>query len=146
MMDTVYAQALRDLARAADGAGALAEPQVRVAVDNPLCGDRVTMDLTLADGRVAALAHKVRGCMLCEAAAAAIGRHALGAAPSRLRAVADGMRAMIRSGAPPPGDWQELAAFTPVHEIKSRHECVLLPFDALSQALDKASRALDPQS
>ena len=143
MTEGVYAQALRDLARAADGAGTLAEPQVRVAVDNPLCGDRVTIDLTLANGRIAALAHKVRGCMLCEAAAATIGRHALGASPSRLRAVADGMQAMIRNGAPAPADWQELAAFTPVQEIKSRHECVLLPFEALSQALDRASRGHD---
>lgn len=138
MMERVYAQALRDLARAADGAGTLAEPQVRVAVDNPLCGDRVTLDLTLADGRVAALAHKVRGCLLCEAAAAAIGRHAPEAAPSQLRDVARGVQAMIRDGAPVPEDWQELAAFTPVHQIKSRHECVLLPFAALTQALDKA--------
>ena len=30
--------------------------------------------------------------------------------------------------------WPELAAFAPVHAHKSRHECVLLPFEALYQA------------
>jgi NifU-like protein involved in Fe-S cluster formation len=33
--------------------------------------------------------------------------------------------------------WPELAAFTPVHAHKSRHDCVLLPFEALAQALDE---------
>jgi nitrogen fixation protein NifU and related proteins len=34
--------------------------------------------------------------------------------------------------------WPELAAFEPVHRHKSRHDCVLLPFDALTQALEQA--------
>jgi nitrogen fixation protein NifU and related proteins len=33
--------------------------------------------------------------------------------------------------------WPELAAFAPVHAHKSRHECVLLPFEALIRALDQ---------
>jgi nitrogen fixation NifU-like protein len=33
--------------------------------------------------------------------------------------------------------WPELAAFAPVHAHKSRHDCVLLPFAALTQALDQ---------
>jgi hypothetical protein len=33
--------------------------------------------------------------------------------------------------------WPELAAFVPVHAHKSRHECVLLPFEALIRTLDR---------
>jgi hypothetical protein len=36
--------------------------------------------------------------------------------------------------------WPELAAFAPVHAHKSRHECVLLPFEALIRALDQVER------
>ena len=38
-------------------------------------------------------------------------------------------------------DWPELAMFAPVSAIRSRHECVLLPFRTLSQALGGADRS-----
>lgn len=49
-------------------------PTETATVDNPLCGDRVTIDVKLAGGKLAAIGHQVRGCLLCEAAAATIAR------------------------------------------------------------------------
>ena len=56
MQDDLYHQAILDLARQATGHGRLETPQASVRVDNPLCGDRVTLDLDMADGRVGAFA------------------------------------------------------------------------------------------
>lgn len=135
MSDALYHERLVALARAAHGAGRLAHPQAVATVDNPMCGDRVTIELSMDGGRVSALAHKVRGCLLCEASASLIGAHAPDATPDTLRAMADGMRALVVDGADPPGAWPEAAAFRPVHDTRSRHRCVLLPFEALVQAL-----------
>ena len=139
MNDDLYHQAILELARKSRQAGRLESPQASVTVDNPLCGDRVTLDLTLDDGRVREVGHKVRGCLLCQAAAAAIGARAPGETPAALRAVARELGEAI-VGAPAAAElaWAELAAFAPVHAHKSRHECVLLPFQALTQALDAA--------
>ncbi|MGH6899045.1 MAG: iron-sulfur cluster assembly scaffold protein, partial [Geminicoccaceae bacterium] len=62
-----------------------------------------------------------------------------GETPGALRAVAGALGAAI-AGAPDTAGqlWPELAAFAPVHAHKSRHECVLLPFEALTRALDQA--------
>jgi nitrogen fixation protein NifU and related proteins len=139
MTDELYHQAILELAKKARQASRLEAPQASVTVDNPLCGDRVTLDLTLADGRVREVGHRVRGCLLCQAAAVAIGERAPGETPAALRAVARDLGAALAGGrgaAPMP--WPELAAFAPVHAHKSRHECVLLPFEALAQALDQA--------
>jgi nitrogen fixation NifU-like protein len=144
MRDDLYHQAILDLARAATGQGRLGAPQVSVRIDNPLCGDRVTLDLDMADGRVRALGHQVRGCLLCQAAAAVIGARAPGESAAALRATAERLRRLIVEGAgggegTAPADlWPELAAFAPVHRHKSRHECVMLPFIALGRALDQA--------
>ena len=78
MKDDLYHQAILDLARQATGHGRLETPQASVTVDNPLCGDRVTLDLDLADGRVERGRPRVRGCLLCQAAAAVIGARAPG--------------------------------------------------------------------
>ena len=139
MKDELYHQAILELAKQARQAGRLEAPQASVTVDNPLCGDRVTLDLNLADGRVREVGHRVRGCLLCQAAAAAIGARAPGETPEALRAVARDLGdAIARTPDAPPMAWPELAAFAPVHAHKSRHECVLLPFAALTQALDAA--------
>jgi nitrogen fixation NifU-like protein len=136
MIDALYDQAILQKARDATGAGRLQEPDRSAMIDNPLCGDRVTIDLTLADGKVATLGHLVRGCVLCEASAALIAEKAIGQAPAALRETAAGIRPMLREGAAPP--WPELEIFTPVRAVRSRHDCVELPFRALAAALDKA--------
>ena len=41
-------------------------------------------------------------------------------------------------------DWEELDVFLPVQAAKSRHRCVLLPFEALNKAL--AQLAADSES
>ena len=141
MKDDLYHQAILDLAQAATGHGRLETPQASIRVDNPLCGDRVTLDLCLDDGRVSALAHRVRGCLLCQAAAAVIGARAPGQSVAVLRDNAARLRQMIVEGAEgsaADGLWPELAAFAPVHRHKSRHDCVMLPFVALGRALDRA--------
>ena len=139
MKDDLYHRTLLDLARKARDGGRLEVPSATVVLDNPLCGDRITLDLDLSDGRVTDVGHKVRGCLLCQAAAAVIDARAPGESPVDLRRVAEQMAlAMSRDPSLLEGLWPELAAFAPVHAHKSRHECVLLPFQALVQALDQA--------
>ena len=136
MSDDLYHRAIVDLAKQAAGAARLEAPQASATVDNPLCGDRVTIDLALADGRVRAVGHKVRGCMLCQAAAVAIAARAPGETPAALHQIAGRLDQAIRKDpAGLDGLWPELAAFAPVHRHKSRHDCVLLPFKALLRAL-----------
>lgn len=138
-MSGLYADAVLAQAKAAHGAGRLEAPQVSVTVDNPLCGDRVTIDLDVKDGRVAALGHKVRGCVLCQAAASVIGARAVGSEPASLRAVGAAAKALVETGELNGDAWPELAAFAPVHGVKSRRRCVTLPFEALDEALDGAA-------
>jgi nitrogen fixation NifU-like protein len=140
MSDELYHRAILELAKKAREARRLETPDASVTVDNPLCGDRVTLDLTLADGRVQEIGHKVRGCLLCQAAAVAIGERAPGETPAALRKVAKDLGDAIAGAPEGTGEhWPELAAFAPVHAHKSRHECVLLPFEALTRTLDQVA-------
>ncbi len=142
MKDDLYHRTLLDLARKARDGGRLEAPSASVVLDNPLCGDRITLDLDLSDARVRAVGHRVRGCLLCQAAAAVIDARAPGESPASLRQIAERVAlAMHRDPSILDDLWPELAAFAPVHAHKSRHECVLLPFQALVQALDEAEAA-----
>ncbi len=139
METRLYHQAILTAAAEATGRGGLDEADARVTLDNPLCGDRVRIDVSLQGNRLSRLAHEVRGCLLCEAAASVIGAEAPGESLEDLRQVAAKMRARL-SGVAAPGTlpWPALEMFAPVRGFKSRHDCVLLPFDALVQALGQA--------
>jgi len=140
MSDEIYQKQLLRLAADAVGAGQLDQPDAQVTVDNPLCGDRITLEIKLdKDGRIAALAHKVRACVLCQASASVVGQHAKGHSAADIAAVAEQLEAELKDGAAPPeGEWADLSAFTPVSGHRSRHVCVMLPFRALHQAFEEA--------
>jgi nitrogen fixation NifU-like protein len=131
----LYQTELVARAREAFGKGRLADAAASVTLDNPLCGDRVTLDLGRTGDRVSAIGHEVKGCLLCEAAAATIAAFGRDKTPQELRDMRQAATALMKEGKPAPAVFSGLAVFTPVHNAKSRRDCVLLPFEALEKAL-----------
>lgn len=133
----LYHQAILEAASARTGEGTLRSPHGRATLDNPLCGDRVRMEVAVSGGRLERVAHEVRGCLLCEAAASVIGAQAPGEGLEDLAALGQALRAFLGDDSlGPPERWPALQMFFPVARHKSRHECVMLPFDALVKALE----------
>ena len=133
MSDELYQARIVALAKSKTGAGKLAAPTKSARRDNPLCGDRVTIDVRLDDGKIAEIAHQVRGCLLCQASASALASVAVGRDLAGITSVRhDAERAIGREQ----GEAAEpFSAFAPVAAHKARQECVLLPFEALKDAL-----------
>ncbi len=138
MSEALYHAALVQRARAAFGKGRLPDATSSATVDNPLCGDRVTLDLAVKDGRVEAIAHHVRGCLLCEAAAATIAESCRGGGKEEVDAISAAARKLMAEGGELEPRWLCLEIFRPVHNAKSRRDCVLLPFEALKRAASAA--------
>lgn len=135
MSDALYQDALLKLAKEAPRKGRLEPNDASVRLDNPLCGDRVRIDLRVSGHKIADLAHEVRGCVLCEAAAGVIGRLAVGLD----RAGVEGLAAEAdKALAGEATEIQEFQAFSPVSRHRSRHDCVRLPFQALKEAIGAA--------
>jgi nitrogen fixation protein NifU and related proteins len=134
--DELYHAELVARAHAGRGRERLANPDRSVTLDNPLCGDRVTLELSFAGERIGVIGHRVRGCLLCEASAETIARHAPGKTRAEIAEASAAITALLKEGAEAPtGEWESLDAFRPVRDVKSRQDCVLLPFEALAKAL-----------
>ena len=132
----IYNARMLRLAAEATGAGRLSEPDGSAEIVNPTCGDRITVDVRIADGRIAALGHEVHACVLTQASASLLGRHAPDRTAAEIHDVATQIEAMLGAGSGAPGgDWSDYAALEPVRAHKSRHECVMLPLRALLAAL-----------
>jgi len=142
MTDELYDRDVLRLAADADGTGALAAPKASATIENARCGDRATVDVRLEDGRIVALAHDIRACLLAQASATVMARAAKGmdaAAVSALRGAVAAMLAEGRAAIAPAG----YDALLPVHAHPMRHACVLLPLDALADAVSVAQRTAD---
>jgi NifU-like protein involved in Fe-S cluster formation len=130
------AQMLR-LAAEAAGAGRLAERDASAEIVNPICGDRIRVDVRTDGARIAALGYEVHACVLTQASASLLGRHAAGRSAAEIRELAERIDAMLREdGVAPGGEWSDYAALEPVRAHSSRHECVMLPLRALLAAFD----------
>jgi len=132
--DALYGDALKALAEESRGQGRLDHPDATATVDNPLCGDRITLDVALDGERIAAIGHEVKGCLLCEAAAAVLTAEASGHRRGEVADWPQRVKTFLKSrDAPAP--LAGLEPFAPARRFRSRHRCVTLAFEALAKAL-----------
>ncbi|HEY5347321.1 MAG TPA: iron-sulfur cluster assembly scaffold protein [Rhizomicrobium sp.] len=131
--DSLYRKDLLRLAADATGAGRLAAPDAVGDAYNPVCGDRVSVEMTIRDERVAALAHRTQACVLAQASAGLLAEAAIGMDAPALAALATSVRNMLKGEAPPPHPGY--AVFDGVAAHPNRHKCVLLPIEAALAAL-----------
>ena len=143
MSDRLYQQSILAAAEAAVGKGRLETADASATVDNPLCGDRVTVDIAMASGeRIAQLGHVVRGCLLCEASASLLAQTAAGRSLTELTRLTRAVRAMLKEASSLPAEASAFSIFEPVSAHKSRHDCVLLPLMAFDKAIVALSDTL----
>jgi NifU-like protein involved in Fe-S cluster formation len=138
MSDPLYRKELLRLAADAYGAGRLASPDVSGVAYNPACGDKVVVDLRLSNGCIVDLAHESRACVLAQASASILGAHLRAAdcgCVQRLHAAV--LRMLEQHAAPPSPPFEAYSAFSGALAYTSRHRCVLLPIDAVLDALQK---------
>ena len=138
--DPLYRREILRLAADATGAGHLPAPDAAASVHNPACGDRLTVELTLVDGRVGTLAHDTQACVLTQASAALLAAQAPGQTPAGLAVLADAVQAFLKGGTPPHG----YEVFDAVAGHAGRHTCVLLPLEAALKALERAEEGAVP--
>ena len=142
----IYNARMLRLAAEAVGAGRLAARDASAEIVNPVCGDRIRVDVRTGDGRIAAIGYEVHACVLTQASASLLGRHAVARTAAEIRELAAQIEAMLRGqGEAPGGDWSGYAALEPVRAHSSRHQCVMLPLRALLAAL-AGGASTDPES
>jgi nitrogen fixation NifU-like protein len=106
-------------------------------MDNPLCGDVVTIRFVVAAGVIVDAAFEAHGCALARAGASMVTARAIGVAPAVVEALAAVVEQVVNAvpDAPIPPGLGELEAFVGVRTFKSRRTCACLAFRAAEAAL-----------
>lgn len=138
-MTTLYNAEILRLAASVPHAGRLPDPAGVSEKRSPVCGSRVTVDVSLDErGRVAAIAQEVRACALGQASASLMGAEALGRSAEELEVARDALTAWLAGERDDPGDWPGLGIFAPARPHKARHASIRLAFEAAAEAARKA--------
>ena len=118
--------------------GRLDQPDASATAHSKLCGSTVTVDLKMTGDTVTDFAHDVKACALGQASSSIMARHVVGREGRRAQQLRETVRRMLKeNGAPPTGEWADIAVLEPVRDYKARHASTLLTFDAVADAIDQ---------
>jgi nitrogen fixation NifU-like protein len=113
------------------------EPADRAARGyNPLCGDRVTVYLTISDDTVTDIAFEGGGCAISTAAASMMTQAIKGKSVSEARALFKKFHELLTGDAAEGGALGKLQAFAGVRRYPARVKCATLAWHTFKAALD----------
>ena len=107
----------------------------RAEGSNPLCGDELTVELTVEDGRVTDVAFAGRGCSISQASASLMTLYVRDRAVASALAGVGSFQRMMTSAGPPADDFGDIEALAGVAKFPVRVKCASLAWKTLEQAL-----------
>lgn len=138
-MMKLYSQRILALAADIPHCERLDAPDGTAMKRSPLCGSTVTVDLKLAEGRIAMYGLDVKACALGQASAAVSGAQIIGRTRDEVAHARDQLLAMLKDNGPvPDAPFDGYEALSPARDYKNRHASIMLTLDATLAAFDAA--------
>jgi nitrogen fixation NifU-like protein len=131
----LYQELILDHNRRPRNCGRLDHPDHCAVGHNPLCGDRVTIELRVADGVIQDVRFEGAGCAISTASASLMTEAVKGRPVAEARALFERFHRLVTTGADG-GDLGKLAAFAGVERFPIRVKCATLAWHTLLAALD----------
>ena len=133
---TIYHKKILELASANRKSLEINDFNFSKEVKNPLCGDLVEVRVNILNNSVKNLSAKVKGCALCEASAGVVVNYFL----NKNLPTNDFMeyfdKWLTKNYDAFPNELpEELKIFLPIQDIKNRHTCIKMPFEAFFKSI-----------
>ncbi len=143
-LQALYQEVLLDHYRRPRNFGEIAAPTGRAEGNNPLCGDRVTVEVVVAGDRLEQVVFRGSGCAISTASASLMTEAISGRSLDEVRALSERFRGALTAAAPrdtptsaesSSPDLGKLEALLGVREFPMRVKCATLAWHALGTAL-----------
>lgn len=147
-LEALYQQIILDHSRARNGSGLPPQDTHDTTGEshqlNPVCGDEITVRVTVQDKAVQSLRWQGTGCAISMASASMLHELATTLSATDLQARVDAFRQMLRSRGTTPGDPELLgdaASLEGVSRYPARVKCAMLAWVAAEGALEQITPA-----
>lgn len=133
--DQLYQQLIVDHSKRPRNFGPLAGKSHNGWKENPMCGDRIGVELALRGTRIVAIRFQGVGCAIAKASASMMTERAQGTELHELETLYERFEQLLAGNAADRSQIGELFAFEHVAKFPVRIRCAKLPWQALWRAL-----------
>lgn len=141
----LYQEVILDHSKRPRNFGRLGEPTSEARGNNPLCGDRLTVYVTVADGKVTGVSFEGDGCAISKASASVMTEAVAGMTMPEVKALFERFHGVVTGKDGSLDDLDKLAVFAGVAEFPVRVKCATLPWHTLVAALEGAKAAVSTE-
>jgi nitrogen fixation protein NifU and related proteins len=134
-LSDLYQETIIDHSKRPRNRGVLDQPTHSAEGFNPLCGDRLTLQLKIENGRVSAVAFQGMGCAISTASASLMTDTIKGKTAEEAEETFENFHALLTEERPGTSDLGKLAVFSGVREYPMRVKCATLAWHTLRAAL-----------
>lgn len=135
MLQEFYKEIVLDHYQRPRNRGELENPDIEEHLNNPLCGDEVTLYANLREGKVADVRFTGRGCSISQASASMLAERLEGKNREEAETEIEAFLEMMRTEEKE--ELGELAALKGIIQTPNRIRCATLAWDALRKGLEK---------
>jgi nitrogen fixation NifU-like protein len=140
-VNDLYRDVILDHNRKPRNFGGLEPADASVEGFNPMCGDRLTVRLRMADDRISDIRFEGQGCAISTASASLMTEAVKGKTRSEALQLFDRVHRLLTDDAARTDELGKLAALSGVREYPARVKCASLCWHTLASAL----RSTDPR-
>ena len=141
-VDDLYRDVILDHYRSPRNNGRLESPDITSDEYNPICGDRVVLELSISDGRIAEAAFTGEGCSITQASASMMTELLAGLTPEEALSLWNTFDRMMDGDEEAASELQgrgDLHSLSAVRRFPVRIKCALLAWKALELGLETAA-------
>ena len=136
LLDDLYREILLDHYRQPRNHGGIDAPTCSADGSNPLCGDQVRIDVSVADDHIVDISFSGRGCSISQASASMMTEYVKGRTVTEARGGIDAFQQMMVTAESPGIDgFDDIEALIGVAKFPARVKCASLAWKTLEQAL-----------
>lgn len=137
-LDDLYQDVILDHFKNPRNKRELADAEVLVDEENPICGDRLRLTARVEGGKIADVKYDGKGCVISMASASMMSERLVGMPVAEARKLIAGFVGLIRGEKEMSADeLGDLAALEGVKEFPLRVKCATMAWHAAEVALDK---------
>ncbi|WP_020615976.1 Fe-S cluster assembly sulfur transfer protein SufU [Paenibacillus daejeonensis] len=134
-LDDLYRRVIMDHYKNPRNRGSMEEDAVTVNLNNPTCGDRISLQMQLQDGIVKQAKFTGEGCSISLSSASMMTDAVKGKTYEEALEMAERFSSLMQ-GEPVEFDYEELEALSGVSKFPARIKCATLAWNALRKGIE----------
>lgn len=135
-LDDLYRRVIMDHYKNPRNRGTLNEESVTINLNNPTCGDRISLQLQVVDGKVADAKFSGEGCSISMSSASMMTEAVKGKSFDEALTMADKFSALMKGEPVEFEELEDIEALSGVNKFPARIKCATLAWNALRKGIE----------